>query len=419
MEKEIWKEVVGYEGLYAISSEGRVKRLAHSHIDSLGRHRLFEEKILSVQIGKTTGYPRVNLSKNGETKTCNVHSLIADAFIPNPDNLPCINHIDENRSNSVLSNLERCSYAYNNSYGTARDKRRDSLRHYFEKNGLEMKSLSNDVLLSVIQYTRKGEVVGFFKGGYPEIKEKLGYGPAVASCLCHKNKTAFGYVWRYVGDVFSYSERTYTITKKVGDATRSHQKYVILIDENGEELERYKSVSEAARIHGFDRHYFSRKIPAGGIITIDGKRFVVEKKENEYIPKGHKGPRPDLFGKGVKAVCQYTKDGRFIQKFTSLKEAAESVGVPKSAPEISNCCNGKLKTARGYIWAFEGKEPRTFKNESIRPVAQYAINGEYIATYDSIIQAAKAVNGRPGSIQNNVSGRSHSAYGFVWKYTKE
>lgn len=395
MEKEIWKSIKGYDGLYEISSNGRVKRLARTVVDSLGRRIPYKEMILAVSTSKRTGYPCVSLTKDGNSKKYNIHTLIADAFIPNPENLPCVNHIDENRSNSVLSNLERCTYSYNNSYGQANKKRKKSLRKYLE--GRHRR---------IYQFTKDGELIATYDCGVSQLEERLGF--LISDCLSGRSKTANGYCFSY--------EKQY---KYVEDHPASHQKYVLLLNENGEELERYKSVSEAARRNGFDRHNFSRKTPVGGIITIDGKRFVVEKKENEYIPKGHKGPRPDLSGKGVKAVCQYTKDGRFIQKFASLKEAAESIGVPKSAPEISNCCNGKLKTARGYIWAFEGKEPHTFKNESIRPVAQYAIDGEYIATYDSIIQAAKAVNGRPGSIQNNVSGRSHSAYGYIWKYAKQ
>lgn len=417
MEKEIWKDIVGYEGLYQISSNGRVKRLSRWVSDTLGRKRLFDEKILVNRISSATGYPCINLSKKGKVKTWNIHTLIADAFIPNPYNLPCINHIDEKRANSVLSNIERCTYAYNNSFGTARDKRRDALRKYFEKNNIPMKFLEKDVFLSVIQYTLYGEIVGFFKGGYPEIKEKLGFGASVSSCLCHKNKSAYGFVWRYIGDEFSYSPRKTNVTDKVKNSVKSHQKYVVLLDDNGNELKRYKSVSEAAKENKFDRHYFLRAKETDGVVCVNGLRFMVEKKENEYIPKGHKGPRPDLLGIGAKAVSQYTKEGVFIKEYSSIKEAAIAIGVPNCTSEITNCCGGKLKSARGFVWAYKGNVPRIFINESIRAIEQYTIQGEYVATYNSIKEAAIAVgNGKTGSINNCLVGRSKSAFGFKWKY---
>lgn len=421
MDKEIWKDVCGYEGLYQISSNGRVKRLSRPSIDSLGRKRIYEEKILVNCIGKQTGYPYVNLSKDGKVKTWNIHTLIADAFIPNPYNLPCINHKDENRANSVLSNLERCTYAYNNSYGTARDKRRDSLRKYFERNKLQTKFLKEDVFLSVVQYTLDGEVVGFYKGGYPEVREKTGFGASVSSCLSHKNKTAYGYVWRYVGDDFSYTPRVKNITDKFRNAVKAHQKYVIKIDLDGKEVEKYKSVSEAGRKNGFDRHLLSNNQPIDGIFYVNGMRFIVEQKENEYIPKGHKGPRPDLKGHGAKPVCQYDKEGIFIREFNSTIEAAEFMGNKTYSPEITNCCKGRLKTARGFLWTYKGeKKPKPFKSDTLRKIEQYSIDGKYINTYNSIKEAATIVgNGKPGSIGNNLKGISHSAFGYIWKYAKE
>ena len=185
------------------------------------------------------------------------------------------------------------------------------------------------------------------------------------------------------------------------------------------EIERYKSVSAAGVANDIDRHLFSRTTPLDGVITINGMRFIVEKKENEYIPVGHKGARPDLKGKFAKPVCQYSKDGEFVAEFESIKEAASFIGNEKYASEISNCCNNKLKTARGYIWRHKGdKAPEPFKNEALRSIEQYTFDGELVSTYPSIVDAIKALGkGIPNCIGNNLAGRSHSAYGFVWKYS--
>jgi len=393
MENEIWKPVVGYEGLYEISSLGRVKRLSRISTDSKGRKRLYEERILKNRISKQTGYPDINLSKNGVVKTICVHKLIADAFIPNPYGLPCVNHIDEDRSNSVLSNLERCDYSYNNSYGSANAKRKATLR----KN-LEGKHKT------IFQFNMDGSLVCAHQCGVKQLEESIGYD--IGDCLNGKSKTAHGYVFSY-NSIFKYEE----------DKPKSHQKYVILLDDNNNEVKRYKSVSEAGRENGFDRHMLSRIPKIDGVVTVNGLRFIVEQKENEYIPKGRKGPRPDLKGKGAKPVCQYTKDGEFVKEFPSATDAAISFGK-KLCSDITNCCKGNLKTAYGFIWRYKGETaPEPFKTDATRKINQFTFDGEYVATHNSIKDAIRTLGkGVTTCIGNNLAGRTHSAYGYVWKY---
>lgn len=100
---EIWKDLPKYEGRYKISNTGKV-------IGPSG-------KLLSPSI--VNGYYKVVLyDKNCNTKFIGVHRLVALTFIPNPDNLPQVNHKDENKLNNNCENLEWCSAAYNNTYGT-------------------------------------------------------------------------------------------------------------------------------------------------------------------------------------------------------------------------------------------------------------------------------------------------------------
>lgn len=113
MEEEIWKNIKDYEGLYEISSYGRVRRL---HKDK----RCAPYKILTLDTLR--GYKKASLYKNGIYKNCQVHRLVAEAFIPNPDNLPQVNHKDENPSNNKVSNLEWCSCKYNVNYGTGTER---------------------------------------------------------------------------------------------------------------------------------------------------------------------------------------------------------------------------------------------------------------------------------------------------------
>lgn len=100
---EIWKEIDGYNGVYQVSNLGKVRKSA-----SL--------KPIAICLN-TTGYEQVNLSDGFTRKKLLVHRLVAQAFIPNPNNLPQINHIDENKRNNKVSNLEWCDASYNNNYG--------------------------------------------------------------------------------------------------------------------------------------------------------------------------------------------------------------------------------------------------------------------------------------------------------------
>ena len=111
--KEIWKDIEGYEGRYQVSNFGNVKSLNYKHTG--------EEKIMQSCKDKI-GYLHIKLFMNGKPKMYKVHRLVAQAFIPNPNNYPQVNHKDENKTNNHVSNLEFCTPKYNNNYGTHNEK---------------------------------------------------------------------------------------------------------------------------------------------------------------------------------------------------------------------------------------------------------------------------------------------------------
>lgn len=109
---EYWKEIPGYEGLYEVSNKGNVRNVRRNKL---------------LRLSKTNyGYIRVVLSKNRIKTLLSVHRLVAQAFLPNPDNLPMINHKDEDKTNNNVTNLEWCDAKYNNNYGTARIRSRNT-----------------------------------------------------------------------------------------------------------------------------------------------------------------------------------------------------------------------------------------------------------------------------------------------------
>lgn len=116
-EQEIWKDVVGYEGLYQVSNFGRVKSLARK----INHGRYIEDRgdVIMTLFLNRQGYFTVILSKNGEKKQHRVHQMVARAFIPNFDNKEMINHIDCNTQNNRVENLEWCTNSENQLHAIA------------------------------------------------------------------------------------------------------------------------------------------------------------------------------------------------------------------------------------------------------------------------------------------------------------
>ena len=163
---EVFKDIKGYEGLYQVSNLGNVK--------SLNYNGTGKERILKSCVHKS-GYLVVILYKDGKAKIHYVHRLVAEAFIDNPDNLPCVNHKNEDKTDNRVENLEFCSYQYNINYGTRNER----------------------ISKIVVQYT----LDGVFVEEYPsvsEAKRQLGYSQGnISECCLGKRKTAYGYKWKY------------------------------------------------------------------------------------------------------------------------------------------------------------------------------------------------------------------------------
>lgn len=167
---EEWRNIKDYEGLYQVSNMGNVKTLKYKGFNI--------EKLLK-PILQTNGYLYVQLYKDGNPRIYRVHRLVAEAFIPNPDNLSEVNHINENKTDNRVGNLEFCSHQYNCNYGTG-------IQRSVEKRSK-----------TVYQYTMDGELVK----EYPSVNEAArqnSYDRSnITNCCNGKRKTAHGYKWKY------------------------------------------------------------------------------------------------------------------------------------------------------------------------------------------------------------------------------
>lgn len=171
-----WKDVVGYEGLYLVSDQGEIISLPRTIITNnkygeITVHR--KQKFLKPYLrGRGEHkYVAVALSKDGETKGYSLHRLVAEAFLPNPNNLPEINHIDENPLNNCVENLEWCSRQYNIEYSKAK-----KVSQY--EQDLKLAEYKSIVIAS--------NITGISR-------------TAINNALTGLSKTAGGYEWKYEG----------------------------------------------------------------------------------------------------------------------------------------------------------------------------------------------------------------------------
>ena len=144
-EGEVWKDVVGYEGIYKVSNKGNVYSV--ERISSQGKK--CGGRILK-PVRNRNGYFKVDLSINGVRKGKYIHRLVTKAFIPNPENHPEVNHIDEDKANNNVENLEWCTSRYNTNHGTLIERISKKVRAINIKNG-EVLTFS-----STVEAERKG-----------------------------------------------------------------------------------------------------------------------------------------------------------------------------------------------------------------------------------------------------------------------
>lgn len=228
--EEVWRPVKEFEGYYEVSNYGNVRSVDRWVIRGNGRNYLKRGNIISMH-KRNNGYFQVSLNREGTHKNAYVHRLVAQAFLPNPNNLPCVNHKDEDKSNNRASNLEWCTHKYNNNYG--------------EHNTKISKSLS----YPVAQYDLSGNLVETFESCH-DVERKLGFDNSHISAAClGRAHTAYHYFWRY-----------YTEEPKKCINVKVHNKDLMvgMYSTEGNLIKTYDSLSEAHQHTGLDTSGLSK-----------------------------------------------------------------------------------------------------------------------------------------------------------------
>lgn len=164
--EEIWKDIKGYEGLYQVSNYGNVKSI---------------KRCILLKQNTSSEYNQVRLCKNGIYKNKKIHRLVAEEFLPNINNYNCVNHIDENKRNNIVYNLEWCSKKYNCNYGKRNEK-----------------ASKNNSKYKIVQKKKDGEIITIWENMW-DLSHNLPYNKnVIRQCCKNKCRTAYGYKWEYI-----------------------------------------------------------------------------------------------------------------------------------------------------------------------------------------------------------------------------
>lgn len=183
--KPKWKDIVGYENEYQINQFGEIRTLNDSP-------KLKKYDVLKPQISKRNGYVYQMLYKNGKEKLLRVHRLVAMAFLPNPNNLPQVNHKDGNKQNNSVDNLEWCEQS-------------DNMKHAY-KNGLQIPSENqrkaiintNKLKQKKVCQIKDGKIINTFSGISEASRQTKISISCISRCCNLKRKSTNGYEWRFL-----------------------------------------------------------------------------------------------------------------------------------------------------------------------------------------------------------------------------
>lgn len=344
--KEIWKLIIGYEGFYEISSLGRVKSLPRKMNGRFGGYFYTKEKILAQIVRKKTksgGYLKVDLSVNSKKEQCCIHILVAKHFIPNPNNKPCVNHINRNSSDNRVENLEWNTHKENTIHWIESEGKRIINKPFgFNISEYHLPKIKNewegvvsklDNSLAAIMWK---SVVGY-EGLY--IVSEYGHVIAFGKTVIKNNQ---------------YGECSYKISNKIVQQVnnRKNKRFQIHLRKDGKDTVVYPHILVAKAFIKNTNNY-----PC--VNHKDGDSYNNHLSNLEWCSHSHNqkhaykyGLRLKMIGdKNVRSKKVVATDVDGVAKlFNSTGEAQREYGICSSS--ISNACTGKRKLIKGIKFKY-------------------------------------------------------------------
>lgn len=288
----IWRPVQGFEERYSVNDVGDIIDLSRGALVSHYKDR--------------DGYHVVHLSAGDGTFTKRVHRIVALAFIPNPLRKPTVNHIDENKDNNSVSNLEWATYREQVHHGSRTLRAKDTIDS-----------------CKVLQIDSSGEIVRCYQS-VREAAKAMGVRPAIIlHSLKGRQRESCGFHWQYCGD------------NQHSISGRKKPKGILQLTLGGKLIARYCSIRSAAKALSIS--------PAGISECLQGRR----RTNKGFIWKEDPSPLPE-FGPAATPIDQFDLNGSFLNRFPSISEAARA--VHGTTGMICKCLDGRRNTYHGFCW---------------------------------------------------------------------
>ena len=184
---EKWMPVKGYENLYMVSDHGRVLSLLRK---ANLKKRIYGGNLIKIN-NQNNGYSSFTISDKDDKKTMLLHRVVCSSFKDNTENKPCVNHLDLDKSNNMLSNLAWCTYSENEKHSYKNGKK--PVKSNLGNTGLKARDSKQ-----VIRLDKDGNLTGIYESASLASKElKIGQGH-ISACCRGESKTYKGYVWKYI-----------------------------------------------------------------------------------------------------------------------------------------------------------------------------------------------------------------------------
>lgn len=292
--EEIWKPVVGFEGAYEVSNTGKVRSLDR-YVNAKNNSKTFISGIIRKPQKNHKGYLSVVLSKHCTSYTKLIHRLVAEAFIPNPKNLPQVNHIDTDKTNNNVSNLEWVTGLENIRHAFANGCFKYTQKHLeASKNNIKKAIASHKIKVVQLIGNRLINIFDSITEASADIEQS---GNHISSCCKHKRKTCGGYNWKYYDDF-------------IKEEIKIHMNKVIISGNLTRDPEvRYTNGENANAVTRFSVACQRRFKNADGAYDVDFPNVVAWGKTAEFVTRYFKkGDRIEVVGE-LRTGNYVNKDG--------------------------------------------------------------------------------------------------------------